>query len=154
MRPTTSPAGFPANPSAAAINASRRGTAAVEFAICVPLLLLFALASADFGRASYYHQVVCNAARTGAESGATHKFTSYTRPAWENAVHEAVLAEMNNIPHFDVDQMTYQLTTTVDADGLARVRLGVSYPFRTAVAWPGLPSSVTLSKAVEYREFR
>ena len=132
----------------------RWGTAAVELAICIPLVLLRALAWADFGRVAYFREVVCNAARTGAETGATHKFTTYTQSSWENGIHEAVLAEMQNIPGFDPDQLTYQLTTTLDADNLSRIDLSVSYPFRTVVSWPGLPSEVVLHKSVEFREFR
>jgi Flp pilus assembly protein TadG len=134
--------------------AGRGGTAAVEFAICIPMLMLFALASADFGRIAFFHQVVCNAARTGAETGATHKFTAYTQDSWEDGVHQAVLSEMQNMPNFDSGQLGYELSTVADADGLARINVSVTYPFRTVVAWPGLPSNVTLHKTVEFREFR
>ena len=59
------------------------GVAATEFAIVCPLLLLLALACSDFGRIAHYHEVVANAARTGAETGATRQFTDFTRPFWE-----------------------------------------------------------------------
>ena len=66
---------------------------------------------------------------------ATHKFTTYTQSSWENGIHEAVLAEMQNIPGFDPDQLTYQLTTTLDADNLARSTL--AFPIRFALSCPG-----------------
>jgi Flp pilus assembly protein TadG len=134
--------------------AQNAGVVATEFALCVPLLLLMALACADFGRVSYYQQVVCNAARTGAETGATHKFTPYTRSAWEAGVYQAVLAEMQNMPNFNAGELNYNLTTTVDSDDMARIKISVSYPFRTAVAWPALPNEVQLHKNVEFRQFR
>jgi Flp pilus assembly protein TadG len=132
----------------------RAGTAATEFALCVPLLLLLALACADFGRIAYFHQVVCNAARTGAETGATHKFTNYTQSSWEAGIQQAVLTEMQNLPDFNAGELDYALSSTIDSDDLARIDVSVSYPFRTIVDWPVLPSEVMLHKNVEFRQFR
>jgi Flp pilus assembly protein TadG len=132
----------------------RVGTAATEFALCIPVLMLLAVACTDFGRIAYYHQVVCNAARTGAESGATHKFTDYTEAAWESGIEQAVLAEMQNIPNFNAGDLTYQLTKTVDSDDMARVNVSVTYPFRTVVAWPTLPNEVMLHKELQFRQYR
>jgi Flp pilus assembly protein TadG len=132
----------------------RAGIAATEFAITIPILLLLALASADFGRVIHYDEVVSNAARTGAESGATHKFTDFTQAAWQNDVRQAVFDEMENIPNFDQGKLSYNLATTLDADGLATIVVDVSYPFQTVVAWPALPSQVLLHQRFETRQFR
>jgi Flp pilus assembly protein TadG len=132
----------------------RRGTWAVECAIALPILLLLALGSVDFGRIPYFHQIVANAARTGAETGATHGFTSFTRATWETGIENAALREMQNIPDFDPAQMTYELTTTTNADGLERIVVEVSYPFETRIEWPGLPTEVDLHKRVEVLQFR
>jgi hypothetical protein len=132
----------------------RSGIAATEFAIALPLLLLAALATCDFGRIAHFHQVVANAARTGAETGATHRFTDFTRDSWEAEIRQAVTHEMENIPEFDEDEMLYELTPTLDADGIVRIVVEVSYPFRPAVAWPALPAEVLLHKHVEFRQFR
>jgi Flp pilus assembly protein TadG len=132
----------------------RHGTAAVEFAVALPVLMLLAIASVDFGRIPYFHQVVANAARTGAETGATHQFTSFTRATWEAEIQDAVLSEMQNIPHFDSSKLNYQLTTTVNSDGLNRIVVEVSYPFTSLVTLPGIPSQVQLHKRVEVLQFR
>src|SRR4051794_9910946 len=89
-----------------------RGVAATELALCLPLLLLFAFASADFGRVVRYAETVSNAARSGAESGAIHKFTDFTRPDWEADVRHAVVDEMSNIPNYDESKLVYELSTT------------------------------------------
>lgn len=131
-----------------------QGIAATELALCLPVLLLFAFASADFGRVSRYAEIVSNAARSGAESGAIHKFTDFTRPDWETDVKQAVVDEMTNIPNYDESKLVYQLSTTTDADGLARISVDVTYPFRSVVAWPGLPTNVDIHRHFEMREFR
>ena len=133
---------------------TRLGTAATEFAIALPLVLLLALACADFGRVAHYHEVVCNAARTGAESGASHKFTSFTKSSWQDGIRNAVLSEMQNIPSFNAGDLAYNLSTTVDSDDLATINVSVTYPFRTMVSWPGLPSQILLHKTVQFRQFR
>jgi Flp pilus assembly protein TadG len=132
----------------------RSGTAATEFAIALPILMLLAFAATDFGRVPHFHQVVANAARTGAETGATHQFTSFSRTAWEAGIEEAVLREMQNIPNFDQSRMEFELTATPNADGLARIVVSVSYPFTTLIAWPGVPEEVQLHKRSEVLQFR
>jgi Flp pilus assembly protein TadG len=132
----------------------QQGVAATELALTLPIVLLFAFAGADFGRIALFDQVVSNAARTGAESGAIHKFTAFTRPDWEADVQQAVMDEISNIPNFDASKLAYKLSTTTDADGLERIVVDVSYPFRTIVAWPGLSTEVTLHQRFEIREFR
>ena len=135
-------------------NKGRAGTAATEFAIVCPVMLLLALACSDFGRIAHHYEVVANAARTGAERGATQQFTDFTRPFWEADVRQAVTAEMQSLQNFDESQLTYSLSTTTDSDGLARIVVNVIYPFRTVVTWPGLPSETQLHKRVEFRQFR
>jgi Flp pilus assembly protein TadG len=130
------------------------GVAATELALTLPIVLLFAFASADFGRIAHFDQVVSNAARTGAESAAIHKFTEFTRPDWEADVRQAVVDEMSNIPGYEDSKLVYELSATTDADGLARIVVDVGYPFRTVVAWPGLPTQVNLHQRFETREFR
>lgn len=132
----------------------RAGVAATEFAILCPLLLLLALACADFGRIAHYHEVVANAARAGAETGATRQFTDFTRPFWEAEIQQAVVSEMQNLQAFNASDLSYNLSTTTDTDGLTRSAVDVSYPFRTTVSWPGLPSETQLHQRVEFRQFR
>jgi Flp pilus assembly protein TadG len=132
----------------------RAGVAAIEFAIVCPLLLLLALACSDFGRIAHHHEVVANAARAGAERGATRQFTDYTRAFWEAEIRQAVVTEMQNLKTFAEAELGYSLSTASDADGLARIVVEVSYPFRTSVSWPGLPAETQVRQRVEFRQFR
>jgi Flp pilus assembly protein TadG len=131
-----------------------RGVAATELALTLPIVLLFAFASADFGRIAHFDQVVSNAARTGAECGASHKFTDFTRPDWEADVKQAVTDEMHNIPDYQDSKLVYQMSTSTDTNGLVRIVVDVGYPFHTVVTWPGLPTSVNLHQRFEMRQFR
>lgn len=130
------------------------GAAATEFAVALPILMFMALACADFGRVMHHYQIVSNAARTGAGAGAMHKVTPLTRAAWEADIREAVLEELANLPAFDEGSLDYELTTTVDGNDLTIVKLEISYPFETAVAWPGLPHQIDLRALSQVRQFR
>lgn len=132
----------------------RLGVAATEFAVALPILMLLALACADFGRVMHHYQIVANAARTGAEAGAMHKVTPYTRSAWEADVRAAALEELENLPNFDELSLNYKLTTSVDANELTTVQLEIVYPFEPAVAWPLLPQLIDLRATSKIRQFR
>jgi Flp pilus assembly protein TadG len=134
--------------------ASRGGPAATEFAIVLPMLMLFALGGADFGRIAFYSDVVSNAARVGAEIGGTRRFTADTRAAWETKIQQAITEEMQHVPHFNANRLTSSISTQTDSDGIVRVIVDVSYPFTTVVNWPVLPHEVTLHEHVHYRQFR
>ena len=132
----------------------RAGVVTTELAVTSPLLLLLAFATADFGRICHYDEVLSNAARTGAETGASQSFTTFTGSSWEADIREAVLDEMESLPDFDEADLEYSLSTSADVDGLSRVILTISYPFRTAVSWPLLPAEVPLRERFEMRQFR
>ena len=53
----------------------RRGQAAVEFALILPLLLVLLVGIVEFGRAWNEHQVITDAAREAARRGAIHDDT-------------------------------------------------------------------------------
>jgi Flp pilus assembly protein TadG len=137
-----------------ASSTARSGAVAAEFALACPLMVLLTLACADFGRISHFYEVVANAARVGAETGASQQFTDFSRPAWETRIQQAVVDEMQSLPDFNANDMTYELSVTELADDVAQVVVEVSYPFRTTVDWAGLSTETTLHKRVEYRQFR
>ena len=68
------------------------GSALVELAVALPLLVLLAIGAADFGRMFYTGIVVANAARAGAEYGARQ--VAIWDSAAANAVGAAEAAEI------------------------------------------------------------
>jgi len=118
------------------------------------MLLTLILGCVDFGRIAYTYCAVSNASRTGAEYGATHNFTPYTRPTWQSRLQQSITAEMAAVPGFDASQLQVSVSTTADAYGLFRVTVDVEYPFTTVVPWPGTSQSVLLWSSTTMREIR
>lgn len=138
-------------------NAPRRaacGAAAVEMAVVLPMVLLLTFAAVDLGRVVHAYLAVSNAARAGAGYGSMHEFTDYTRPSWESQIRSTIEDEMQGLNGFSAANLQSTYTTTTDSDGLFQVKVKVSYPFSTVIAWPGVPSQVSLSHEVEMRQIR
>src|SRR5690349_12069225 len=115
----------------------RSGVVAAEVAIVIPVLLLFSLVAADFGRVSQLQQIVANAARTSAEFGATKQFSPLNQTAWEADVRRAAFDELESIADLVESDVEYELETSTDSEGIVRLAVTVAYPFRTVVPWPG-----------------
>ncbi len=131
----------------------RRGAAALELALIMPLLMVIVLGCVDFGRFVYTYIAVTNAARVGASFGSTHPVTSITWPLWEQQIRDAIAAELG--PAFDPAQIVVPAPVIkTDANALKRVSVQVSYPFATLVTWPALPNSITLTRTVQMRVIR
>lgn len=140
----------------ASLNArvNRRGTAAVELAVVLPVMMLLVLGCIDLGRAVSVHIVLSNAARTAAEYGATHRFTSFTRGAWESQVLQEGQAEMQSAHDFDGSRFSMTVQTVPDPEGFVRVTVTAEYPFKTITQWPGLPHEIPIERSVVARQFR
>lgn len=134
--------------------ARQRGIAAVELAVVLPLVLLFAFAVVDFGRVVHTYITLANAARCGAEYGSMHNFTAYTHSFWESQVRLAVQEEMEGLTGVASEDLQTTIVTTTDDDGLFRVAVDTTFPFRTVVRWPGVPSEVQLRRQVVMRQIR
>ncbi len=130
------------------------GAAAVELAVVLPMVLLLTFAAVDLGRVVHAYLAVSNAARAGAGYGSMHEFTAYTRPSWESQIRSTIEDEMQGLHGFSAANLQSTYTTTTDSDGLFQVQVTVSYPFSTVIAWPGVPSQISLSHKVEMRQIR
>jgi Flp pilus assembly protein TadG len=136
----------------------RRGAAAVEFALILPVLMTLILGCIDFGRFAYSYVAVANAARAGGVSAMMNNFTATTKSTWTTNVATAAKAEMNSQTGYNPANLTVTTTTSQDANGLIRAQVTASYPFNTIVRWNwvglGLPSSFNVQRQIEVRLIR
>ena len=132
----------------------RRGTAAVEFVIVLPLLITVLLGVSDFGRFSYSAIALANCARSGAGYAMMQPNNSGNPTAWQAAVRQAAVDELSQSTVFDTSKLTIAATSTADSDGLRRVSVTAAYPFETLVTWPHVPHSLYLKHTIVMRGIR
>lgn len=120
----------------------------------LPVLLTLALAAVDFSRVLGLSAELSNAVRAGAESGATHRPTSRTFATWSTRVRTVVQEELLDANEFDLQKVALNVALPTDAQGYQQVQVTATYPFRTIVSWPLIPSQVTLRSQVTMRQYR
>lgn len=135
----------------------RRGSALIEFAIVTPLLMLFVLGAAEFGRVYFAAITVANAARAGAQYGAQEGKSSDFPGMTSAAQSEA--ADVGPISNFASNFCRCP-------DGSAPVCAGATCPSGTVqvfvkdsavksvsllVKYPGFPSTITISRVAIFR---
>jgi Flp pilus assembly protein TadG len=122
---------------------TRPGTSAVEFAVVLPFLLFMVVVAVDFARVYRNAQVIMSAARNGALYGSDTP-TKAVDTAGIQAAALADAADLSPAP-------TVTSTTGTDTDGNPYVRVTVSCPFQTITRYPGVPSSMALTRTVQMR---
>ncbi len=127
--------------------AARRGAAAVELGLVLPMLALLFLAAIDFARFYYHYQIVTNAARNGALYGCDP--VAAVESPYYNAggLSAAALADATDLgPQPSVNSQTLS-----DGSGNTYIQVTVTYTFYTLVSYPGIPNPVPLSSTVQMR---
>lgn len=133
---------------------ARRGVAALEFAIVLPILLTILLGATDFGRFSHSRIAIVNAARCGAAYASLNPHDSSNPAAWNAGVKKAVTDELSESPAFDPAKLVVVTAIVTDSGGLKRISVKASYPFETLVNCPLLPSKLDLHETVVMRGIR
>ena len=137
----------------------RRAVAMVEMSLLLPLLMLIVLAAVDFGRFAHSYIAVTNGARAGAGFASINRPTNGTIGIWQTETRAAVLDELSQtltstgVAPADVTVTTNRVFDSGN-NGPWRAEVTVSMPFQTLVAWPTLPSNVTLQRFVVLRGIR
>jgi Flp pilus assembly protein TadG len=133
-----------------------KGQAMLEMVMALPVLAVLLLAASDFGRLYYENVEVANAARAGAQYGSQSVMTAADFSGMETTAK----ADASNLTDMSAtaSQCTCETSTTVTAcptsyctnsPTATYVEVDTSSTFHTAINYPGIPSSVTLSgKAV------
>ncbi len=112
---------------------TERGTALVEAAITIPILLLIAVGIFEFGRAYQTWQVLTNAAREGARMSVLPNGNA-------SAVEAGVRQYMQNgqLPLYATAGVTVDRAASISVNGNAEIasQITVTYPFTFMVLQP------------------
>lgn len=120
---------------------NEKGSAAAEFALTLPLLMLMVFGTVEFGLGLHRQQVITDASREGARAGI---IMSTPRPSAGEI--QNVVTNYLSTAGWDPDQATITVTGAGGASG-SDLTVRVEYPSSFAmlsVLAPGVPSSITL----------
>ena len=135
LRSFIASARFPSKCPGSALG-DQRGTASLEFASTLPLLILILLGTIDFGRFAYAAIAVTNAARTGAA------FCNYVTVASSCANTQAIKDEVTAAaaPHVMIlnSEIGVTLPVCTAASDPCILRVQVTHPFSTSMSIPQL----------------
>lgn len=124
----------------------RKGAAAVELAVLLPLLMFLFVIAVDYARIFFYSLTVENCARNGALCASN----AFTYPMPYNSIAQAALADGGSLsPPLTASDIT--VVNGTDASNNPSVTVTVNYSFQTITKYPGLPSTVNLVRSVEMR---
>jgi Flp pilus assembly protein TadG len=125
---------------------ARTGSAVVELAVLLPLLIFLFVVAVDFCRIFYYSQTLQNCAYSGALYASSTVGRSKSVTA-ESAAKTAAVAEGTTLnPVLKDTDVSY---TSADTNG--DVVVTVNYTFKTIFNFPGIPTAVALSRSAKMR---
>ncbi len=141
-----------------ALRRSEAGSAVVELAVVFPILALLALGVSEFGKMYYAAITVADAARAGAQYGAQSTLTSIDTASINQAVRNDA-ADVGTITVSSSrfcrcpDGTTPSCTGTCTGFGGPEVfvRVSTSKTVSFLMNYPGLPSSVSISRTATFR---
>ncbi len=119
---------------------SRRGAAAVEFAILLPFLAFAFVAATDFCRIFYFSLTISNCARNGALYGSADQAHALNT----TGIQAAAAADADNLDR----QLLSTSSCTDSATSPTYVEVTVTYPFSTITRYPGFSGLTNLSRTV------
>jgi Flp pilus assembly protein TadG len=123
---------------------TRRGAAAVELAMLLPMLTLLVVICCDFGRLFYAYQTVTNCACNGAMWLSDPVVQSTSKYASLNA---AAMADATNL---DPTALAVSSTSGNDAAGNPYVEVTVTYQFKMITSYLGFTTQ-TITRTVRMR---
>lgn len=133
---------------------TQRGSSLVEMGFILSFLLLLAIGVIDFGRAFYDSIELENAARAGAEYGATAPTDTAGMIAAAKSDASTDISTVAATASYgcmcsDGSNSSASCTTTPSCSSSTRqvnyVQVNTSYTYTTFLPWPGIPSSFALT---------
>jgi Flp pilus assembly protein TadG len=137
---------------------SQQGSAMIELAVALPLLVFIAVGVMDYGRVYFTSIAVANAARAAAEWGAQSLATASRTTDIQNfgILDGAEAAPVNVVasaPIYKCGETVVSASATCVGYGPPRVFVEVTASKVVALLlkYPGLPTSVTISRKATFR---
>jgi len=106
---------------------NNRGVAAVELAICLPILILLVCGSIEFGLLFYNQQVITNASREGARAGIVAETVNADIIQIVKNYCTGKLINLNGDNELQTDAVTVSGSNT--AGGIAILTVSVTYDY-------------------------
>ncbi|MFI4876686.1 MAG: TadE family protein [Blastopirellula sp. JB062] len=131
----------------------RTAIAAVELAICLPLLIAITVFTVDAANVHYAKVTLDSAVRIGVQRGATNRFTPFTYDQWRDDAARSIREEMEMMPGFADERFE----SNVEADAVGdrvTVTATASYRIPTLFNWSGLGTEIPLVRQYELRQVR
>ncbi|PQO26460.1 TadE family protein [Blastopirellula marina] len=132
---------------------SRQGGAAVELAVCLPLLISVTVFTVDAANVHYAKATLDSAARIGAQRGATQQFTSFTYAAWKDDAETAIREEMAMMPGYEADRLQAAVEAS-ESNERVTVTATAQYRVPTMFNWSGQGTELQLNRRFEIRQVR
>ena len=124
-------------------NPGRPAAACVELAVLLPLLVFLFVIGVDYARVYNPYVTVTNSARSGALYGSQ----GTTQSQDTAGIQAAALADTGDLS----PPPTVTSTTLTDIDGNPCVEVTVTWTFQTVTNFPGVPSSLNITRTVRMR---
>jgi hypothetical protein len=121
--------------------------------VLLPVLTMLFVIACDYGRIFYYSVILENCARNGAYFASNYSPQIYAYPDVSTAASEDAQVNFNPDP-----QTTAQYSSSVNGPYTGTtpssggyVQVTATWTFNTILTYPGVPSTVSLSRAVRMR---
>ena len=108
---------------------NNRGVAAVELAICLPILMLLIFGSIEFGLLFYNKQVITNASREGARAGIVEGTVNADIEQIVKNYCTGKLINLNGANELQADAVTVSGSNTAGGIAILTVRVIYNYDF-------------------------
>jgi Flp pilus assembly protein TadG len=138
------------SPSSAPEHSRRRGAAAVELAVVLSVLAYVFVGVLDFARFCRAYTIVTWCARDGALYGSASASNSTNT----TAIQAAAQADAGGLSPLPSITSTTGSATDSKSVSYNYVQVTSSYTFNTISTYPGIPSSLTLSRTVRMEVFQ
>jgi hypothetical protein len=129
--------------------------AATEMALLLPLFAFLLVAVTDFARLFYSYATITTCARNGAIYASSNATAQAQSPyATVTAAAQADASNLSPLPTVDSPQYSSTYNGTYSGakpSGDGYVQVTVHWTFTTIVTYPGIPSSMNLSRTVTMR---